>query len=614
MKTRGGSSKKGALSWLYKNSKGQQGKMLCLILSNALLSVLSVAFAFAVKAVIDGAVGRDKDKLVFGIIFIISIVILQFVFRLITGGLIENIRGKLEIAYKSRIFSKILTKKYAAIQEYHSGELMNRLTQDVSVVADGVTSIVPSVTASVVRLICAVAALVALDRVFAIAFVVAGALVFIILGVLRGKLKSLHKKSLESDGAVRSFMQESVENSLALKVFSINDKIEKKSDELQTENFRWKMRRKNYAVFGSAAYNLIFSAGYLFALIYGGACIFNGTGLSYGDLSAILQLVNNVQVPFASLSSAFPKYYAMIASAERLIEIERLEEETVGEIETATAGAAGEKVGETATELATETTGGIVDGAAIKDGEKTGAAGKTATKKDAARLYGEMRAIVAEDLSFSYGREQVFKGACARIEKGDFVAVTGASGIGKSTFVKLMLGVYDLGGGEIYFDTENGKIPANASTRALFSYVPQGNMLFSGTLLENVTFINEKATDEEIARALEIGCVKDFLDELPEGLNTKVGENGVGLSEGQIQRVAIARAVLTGAPIILLDEATSALDAETELKVLRGLKELEDKTLIFISHKAAALSICNKELRVSRGKFAIKELKNETED
>ncbi len=574
--------------------------MLCLILSNALLSVLSVAFAFAVKAVIDGAVGRDKDKLVFGIIFIISIVILQFVFRLITGGLTENIRGKLEIAYKSRIFSKILTKKYAAIQEYHSGELMNRLTQDVSVVADGVTSIVPSVAASVVRLICAVAALVALDWIFAIAFVVAGALVFIILGVLRGKLKSLHKKSLESDGAVRSFMQESVENSLALKVFSINDKIEKKSDELQNENFRWKMRRKNYAVFGSAAYNLIFSAGYLFALIYGGACIFNGTGLTYGDLSAILQLVNNVQVPFASLSSAFPKYYAMIASAERLIEIERLEEETVGETVTATAGAATEK----ATEKTGETAGGIVGGAARKN----------ATKKDAARLYGEMRAIVAEDLSFSYGREQVFKGAYARIEKGDFVAVTGASGIGKSTFVKLMLGVYDLGGGEIYFDTENGKIPANASTRALFSYVPQGNMLFSGTLLENVTFINDEATDEEIARALEIGCVKDFLGELPEGLNTKVGENGVGLSEGQIQRVAIARAVLTGAPIILLDEATSALDAETELKVLRGLKELKDKTLIFISHKAAALSICNKELRVSRGKFAIKELKNETED
>ncbi len=560
--------KKSAIAWLYANAKGQRGKMLCLILANAFLSVLSVAFAFAVREVVNGAVVSDRDKLIFGIIFIISIVLLQFLFRLIAGGLTEHIRAKLEIAYKSRVFSKILTKKYAAIQEYHSGELMNRLTQDVSVVADGVTSVVPSAVAAVVRLVCAVVALVTLDWVFAIAFVVAGALVFIILGVLRGKLKSLHKKSLESDGAVRSFMQESVENSLALKVFSVNDKIEKKSDELQNENFKWKMRRKNYAVFGSAAYNLIFSAGYLFALIYGGVCIFRGTGLTYGDLTAILQLVNNVQVPFASLSSAFPKYYATVASAERLIELEELDEE----------------------------------------------AHEEGTKKDAARLYDKIRALVAEDVSFSYGREQVFKGASARIEKGDFVAVTGASGIGKSTLIKLTLGVYDVGGGEIYFDSSDGKIPANASTRPLFSYVPQGNMLFSGTLLENVTFINDGASEEDIDRALEIGCVKDFLKDLPDGLNTKVGENGVGLSEGQIQRVAIARAVLTGAPIILLDEATSALDAETELKVLRGLKELKGKTLIFISHRAAALAICNKELRVSRGKFAMKELKNEAED
>lgn len=563
MKANGVKNKKGAIGWLFKNSKGQRGKTLCLIFVNAVLSVLSVAFAFAVKAVVDGATSRDKDKLILGIIVIIAIVLLQFIFRLLSGGLAEHIRGKLEIAYKSRVFSKILNKKYAAIQEYHSGELMNRLTQDVAVVADGVTSIVPSATAAIVRLICAVAALVALDWIFAIAFVVAGSLVFMILGILRGKLKSLHKKSLETDGVVRSFMQESVENSLALKVFSVNDKIEKKSEELQENNFRWKMRRKNYAVFGSAAYNLIFSAGYLFALIYGGFCIFRGTGLTYGDLSAILQLVNNVQVPFASLSSALPKYYATIASAERLIELEELEDEPCGE------------------------------------------------KADCAKLYAQTRAIVADNLSFSYGREQVFKGACARIEKGDFVAITGASGIGKSTFVKLMLGVYDLSGGGIYFDTENGKVPADASTRTLFSYVPQGNMLFSGTLLENVTFINETAGEEEIDRALETGCVKDFLKDLPEGLETKVGENGVGLSEGQIQRVAIARAVLADAPIILLDEATSALDAETELKVLKGLKELKDKTLIFISHKAAALSICNKELRVFRGKFTMKEIKKE---
>lgn len=552
--------KSGAGAWLVKNSKGQHVKIICLILANAFFSVLSVAFAFAMKEVVDGAVGHDKDRLVFGIVFIVSIVLLQFLFRIIINGLTEHIKGKLEMSYKSKAFSALLQKRYSEVQKFHSGELMNRLTADVSVVADGVTSIVPSVVSSAVRLVCAVVALVALDWVFAVAFVIAGALVFITLGVLRGKLKSLHKKSLETDGEVRSFMQESIENVLALKVFSVNEKIERRSDELQNKNFRVKMRRKNYAVFGSATYNLIFSAGYLFALIYGGISIFTGSGLGYGDLSAILQLVNNVQVPFASLSSAFPKYYAMIASAERLMELENLEDEP------------------------------------------------RSVPINATEFYNGLRSVNISSVDFSYGREQVLKNAKAVINKGDFAAITGASGIGKSTLIKLMLGVYSPLNGEIYFDTEKGKAVADVSTRALFSYVPQGNMLFSGTLRENVTFINTCATEEEIDFALSISCVKDFLKDLPEGLETRVGENGVGLSEGQIQRVAIARAVLCDAPIMLFDEATSALDAETEVKVLSNIKTLKDKTLIIISHRPAAFSICNKELHISHGRIEVKEL------
>ncbi len=552
--------KSGALSWLLKNSKGQHGKIVCLVFANALFSVLSVAFAFAVKEVVDGAVYRDRDKLVFGIVFIISIVVLQFVFRLITNGLSEHIKGKLEMGYKSAVFASVLKKKYSEVKKFHSGELMNRLTADVSVIADGVTSIVPSVVSSAVRLVCAVIALVALDWVFAVAFVVAGVLVFATLGILRGKLKSLHKKSLETDGEVRSFMQESLENVLALKVFSVNDKIEKRSDELQSKNFKVKMRRKNYAVFGSATYNLIFSAGYLFALIYGGISIFTGSGLGYGDLSAILQLVNNVQVPFAALSSAFPKYYATIASAERLMELENLEDEP------------------------------------------------TSSPVDAREFYKGLRSVNISSVDFSYGREQVLNGADAVINKGDFAAVTGASGIGKSTLMKLVLGVYMPTAGDIYFDTENGNVAADVSTRSLFSYVPQGNMLFSGTLRENVTFINTDASEEEINFALKISCVNGFLKDLPEGLETRVGENGVGLSEGQIQRVAIARAILCDAPIMLLDEATSALDAETEVRVLKNLKTLEGKTSIIISHRPAAFSICNKELHISHGKIEVKEL------
>jgi len=536
------------IKWLLQTSKPERVKLIVLIVANAVFSVLSILFALAMKEVVDGAVDGNKSKLIAAAIAIGSIVLLQFAFRCIINGLTEHVRGKLEMRYKARVFSKILQKKHDKINVYHSGELMNRLTSDVSVVSDGITSIVPTIVASIARLTCAIVVLVVLDWIFAVAFVIAGAMVFFVLALIRGKLKNLHKKSQESEGKVRSYMQECIENLLAVKVFAVNDKIEEQSDNLQKDNFRIKMKRKNYAVLGNASYNLIFSAGYIFALIYGGFRLLNDANF-YGSLTAILQLVNNVQVPFMSLSNIFPKYYSMVASAERLIEIELIEQEPVGEM------------------------------------------------KDRNALYSQMKGIAVEDLCFTYDRDRVLKNANLYINKGDFVVISGTSGIGKSTLIKLMLGVYPLENGNLYIDGET-KIPLDCSTRTLFSYVPQGNMVFSGTLRENVTFINREATEEQINDALRISRADKFINELPEGLNTYVGENGVGLSEGQVQRIAIARALLTGAPVLLLDEATSALDEETEREVLNNLSGIKDITLIIISHKKSAFSICNRRIRI----------------
>jgi len=537
------------VKWLIKNSKKQHGKMAVLILANALFSALSIVFAFLIKEIIDSAtVHADKKRLLTFAALIIGVVVLQFFFRLLINGLSEHVKGKLEVGYKSELFNSILSKKHDKINGYHSGELLNRLTSDVSIVSDGVATIIPTVVSAFARLICAVIALIILDWVFAIAFSVAGLLVFLVITLMRGKLKSLHKSAQETDGKVRSFMQECIENLLAVKVFSVNGKISKQSDELQDANFKIKMRRKNYSVLGHAIYNFIFSAGYLFALVYGAFKILTVPGFTYGALSAILQLVNNVQVPFASLSGVLPKYYAMLASAERIMEIEEVESEPIGE--------------------------GI----------------------DREAVYDKLQKITADNVTFTYDRDRVLNGASVTINKGDFVAITGVSGVGKSTLIKLMLGVYPTDSGEVYADLNGEKLMLDCSTRTLFSYVPQGNMLFSGTLKDNVTFIREDATDAEIERALSISCADEFLNELPERLNTIVGENGVGLSEGQIQRIAIARAVLTGAPIILLDEATSALDEITERKVLDNFKTLDGVTLFIVSHKKAALSICNRHL------------------
>ncbi|MBR5900036.1 MAG: ABC transporter ATP-binding protein [Clostridia bacterium] len=537
------------LKWIVAKSKGQRANMVALIFSNTFFSFLTVAFAFAVKTVIDGAVEKNVNVMINGAIFIGAIILLQFLFRVIINGLAERVRARLEIAYKTHLFSQILKKKYHKITEFHSGELLNRLTSDVKVISDGVTDILPQVVGSVTRLVCAIVALIIIDWIFAIAFVIAGVAVFVVMGLLRGKLKFLHKKAQETDGKTRAFMQESIENMLVVKVSNANEQISEKANSLQEENFKIKMKRKNYSVLGVSTYNFIFSAGYVFALIFGGVKIFNGV-LGYGDLSAILQLVNSVQVPFASLSNVAPRYFSMLASAERLMEIDQVEED------------------------------------------------EALVCKNPLELYDKMKGIVAKDVCFSYGDVCVLKNASFTLNKGQSVAVVGRSGAGKSTLIKILLGIYDFEG-EVYLDAGEEKIPLGVNTRSLFTFVPQGNMLFSGSLRENLIFMNEKATDEQIERALKIACADEFVSQLPEGLNTILGEGGSGLSEGQIQRLAIARAVLSNAPIMLLDEATSALDRATEHAVIENLLAIENRTVIMISHRKEADSLCERTLAVS---------------
>ncbi len=553
---------KNALKWIINNSKSQKIKIIILLVANALFSALSIVFALFIKEIIDSAtVYKDINRLISFAVGIISVVFLQFGFRIFNSLLTENIRARLEIGYKTALFSSILSKKHEKITAFHSGELMTRLTSDVSVVSEGVSTILPTIISATTRLVLAIITLIIIDWSFAVAFTIAGLSVFMVLTLLRGKLKSYHKKSQETDGKIRSFMQECIENILAVKVFSVNSKIEKQAKDLQEKNYSIKMKRHKFGALGNAMYNFIFSAGYLFALIFGGVRILKGL-LTYGSLSAILQLVNNVQVPFMALSNVVPNYYSMLASAERIMEMEEVEDEPE-------------------------------------------------TKPiDRDKIYKKLKGIEVSGVDFTYDRDIVLNGASIYIEKGDFVAITGASGAGKSTLIKLLLGVYSFDNGCVYLDTEDEKIVLDNSTRTMFSYVPQGNMIFSGTLKDNITFINSDASEEEIERAINLSQCSEFISKLPQGLETVVGENGMGLSEGQVQRIAIARAILTKAPILLLDEATSALDENTEKIVLDNLKSIEGATIIIVSHKKAALSVCNKNIQIKDKK--IKDLTKNT--
>ena len=226
---------------------------------------------------------------------------------------------------------------------------------------------------------------------------------------------------------------------------------------------------------------------------------------------------------------------------------------------------------------------------------------KNEIDKDA--VYRSLKSIEFENITFGFDRDFILDNTSLSINKGDFVAIMGISGIGKSTLLKLLLGVLNVNSGSIYLNTDNSKIFIDKNTRKLFSYVPQGNMLISGTIKDNITFINPSATDDEIAKAIEISCAKQFIDELPLGIETVIGEKGMGLSEGQIQRLAIARSLLANSPVLLLDEATSALDEQTEKQFLTNLKTLDNITCLIVSHKKAALDICNKSIKIKNGKI-----------
>ncbi len=275
--------------------------------------------------------------------------------------------------------------------------------------------------------------------------------------------------------------------------------------------------------------------------------------VSYGTLVAIMQLIGQIQGPFLSISGYLPRYYAMTASAERLMEIQV-----------------------------------FVDDAPARDANEV-----RGFYED------ELSTLGLRNASFSYepegGSPSVLRGICIEVRKGERVAFTGHSGCGKSTVLKLLMCMYPLGAGERYLETAQGAMPLDASLRRLFAYVPQGNALMSGSIRDVVSFADpEAAGDEErLRRALEVSCANEFVDDL----DMELGERGSGLSEGQMQRIAIARAVFAGCPVLLLDESTSALDDATERRLLENIRSLTDNTVVIVTHRKAALSICDRVLR-----------------
>ena len=543
--------KKSALQWLFTRIKGRVPELILLTAVSAGGSLFGVWFALGTKQVINSAVSGSREDLLSAAIQQTLIILGSILCLTVQRYLHARLHARLDRDWKRLLTGKILRSDYARISGYHSGELINRLNNDVRTIDDGLLTVLPDLVSMAAKVVAVVAVLIAMAPIFTFVLLAAGAVVALTTGFARRYLRELNKKVSTADGKVSGFLQEVFEKLLLVQAMNVENETLRRGDGLLQE--RYLLQRKRWMLTLAAnTFVAVLAYGSGFgALVWCAVGLYQGT-MTFGDLTAVTQLVSQLQTPFVNLSGVFPKYIAMTAACERLMELE-------------------------------------------KDCGDQDIPEKTAV------TYDQVEAICARELSFSYGRDTVFENSTFTLPKGAFAVVTGASGIGKSTLLKLLLGIFPVQAGQLYLSCGEKMVPLDRSTRGLFAYVPQGNLLFSGTLRENLLLTCPEATEEQIRQAVYVSNMDAFLPQLPQGLETVLGENAHGLSEGQAQRLSIARAVLSGAPILLLDEATSALDAQTEEAVLRRLRQLPGKTCIAVTHRPAAVALADWQLEVIDG-------------
>ena len=543
-----------SLIWLVRQIKNRIPAITVMAAAQVGHALFSVFFALGSRGVIDSAVAGDSR--LFGVACLNQAGIIMGILLCLTAlrHLRERLNADLERDWKQRMLHGLLHGEYGAVSAYHSGELMNRLNNDVSKVNDGVLTVVPSAVAMVTRLVAAVAVLGTLDARFTAVMVLLGGAVILATGLMRRHLKELNKQVGEHDGRVSGFLQETMEKLLMVQAMDATGEVERRADILLDDRYAIQRKRKNISLFANTCTSAVFYGAGFLALCWCSARMLRGE-MSFGSLTAVIQLVSQLQQPFVNLSGVFPKYIAMVASAERLMELDEIR----GEPEP--------------------------------------------SAEDPQNMYDRMYAIRAEGLCFAYEREQVLLDAGFTLPKGAFAVITGPSGVGKSTLLKLLLGVFKPTAGQLRVACSEEEMVLDRRTRRLFAYVPQGNLLLSGTIRDNLTITRPGATEEEIRQAVYVSAMDEFLPQLPAGLDTLIGESGAGLSEGQAQRLAIARAVLGGAPILLLDECTSALDEQTEAAVLHRLRQLPGRTCIAVTHRPAAVALCDWRLELADGKI-----------
>lgn len=533
--------KKETSKWLIKHHKYLRFPLFLLSFISLVLSLTAIFFAFYSRETIDAVIDNELNKFMWYAIVIGSIMVVNLIFLALNQYYKVIYKARVDQRLKNQLFKKILLAEYNTTKDVHSGILMTHLESDVDHISEGLIEIVPRVIFNIVRFVGAFILLFLIDELFAILLLAFGVIMFFGSRMLSQAIKKRHHRLQSSLEKSKSYLQESIENMIVIKAFEAEDKISFLQNENQEDVFKAKKYKNNLSIWVSSGLNGFFAFGYAFAIIFGAWRLQHG--LSVGSLLAMIQLVQHVQSPFSGFSMLIPKFYQMIASTERVMKIDTYHEEP-------------KKI------------------------------------NDEVPLF---KSLDVKNLHFSYEDKKVISNLSFTVHPGEFIYLIGESGKGKTTLFKILLGLLLPLEGELTIHSQK-ELTISSETRAFFSYVPQQNFILSGSIRDNLN-LYKTYEDQDLMHALEVVSLKKDILSLPSGLDTLLGERGKGLSEGQIQRLAIARAILKDAPILLCDEITSALDQKTEAEVLRNIKQMTDKAVLFISHRPIDQNIASKTIQ-----------------
>ena len=544
--------------WMYKYVNKYKWGVVFYIFLGILGTVMSLASSVASKNLIDAVTGYDSNSIGMAAAVIIGMSIGNVVVNGITSRISTKINVKVGNEIRADIYDRIINTDWESMSSFHSGDLLNRLTDDSSTVASSVLGWLPNLITQVVQFVCILALVLYYDATMAVIALMSAPITVIVSKSLMLRMRKFNKEIRAVKSDMMAFNEESFQNLQSLKAFDLSHIFSKRLRDVQSKFTDVNLEYNKFSIITSSFMSIVGTLVYYSCFGWGVYRLWTGH-ITYGTMTLFLNLSSRLSGSFSSLINVVPSAIGATTAAGRIMEVVELPREN--------------KKDEALVEKM------------MKNIEKTGAS------------------VELDNIHFTYmnSDKNVLHNANIEANPGEIIALVGPSGEGKSTTMRLILGLTNPGEGRaIIRDGQGLECDISASTRKLMAYVPQEKTMFSGTIAENMRLVKVDATDEEIIEALKVACAYEFVEKLPDGIYSKIGERGSGFSEGQSQRLSIARAILRNSPILLLDEATSALDIVTERRVLRNIMSLnKNRTCIVTTHRPSVLTMCDRVYKIA---------------